>query len=134
MSNSKSSFAGFVDGYKSRNIATIEGVVNNKIEEIIDFLTSLTDAQNNHPNFNRILNRNINLLKKTGQTDMIDSLISFGESLKSSVELINNATNASTEKREKMRKVIYDFGEIAKMTEDNALIDLAIFLASNFKY
>jgi hypothetical protein len=134
MSKSKSSFAGFVDGYKSRNIATIEGVVNNKIEEIIDFLTSLADAQNNPPNFNQILNRNINLLKKIGQSDMIDSLVSFGESLKSSVELINNATNGSPEKEEKMRKVIYDFGEIAKMTEDNGLIDLAIFLASNFKY
>lgn len=129
----KSSFAGFLDGYKSSNIASNESVINYKIDEILDLLKGINslvdDAELNH-----IFNRNISLLQQKRTSDLVDILVSFGESLKSNINLLNKISEGNGNIKEKVRKIVLNFAELAKMSEDGVLINIAINLGSNFKY
>ncbi len=133
-----SSFAGFLDGYKSRNIASIETPLQYRLNEITDLIDVLiTDIRKskNNPELLFVLQRNQNLLKDRNRHDLMEVLFSFGESLKGDLLIIN--TKVSDDKgfiKEKIRKIIYNFLELAKLSEDTKLINLAITIGENFSY
>jgi hypothetical protein len=131
-----SSFAGFLDGYKSNNIASIESVLNYKIEEIVDIMNDLIPLLvPTEPELGSNLTRNINLLRQKNYNNILELLITFGESLKTNITLLNKvASEFDGPVKDKIRKIIYNFGEIAKLSEDRKLINIAIDLGSNFVY
>lgn len=131
-----SSFAGFLDGYKSNNIASIESVLNYKIEEIVDIMNDLIPlVVPTEPELGSNLTRNINLLRQKNYNNILELLITFGESLKTNITLLNKvASEFDGPVKDKIRKIIYNFGEIAKLSEDRKLINIAIDLGSNFVY
>jgi hypothetical protein len=124
-----SSFAGFLDGYKSRNIASIESVLYYKMAELKDLLVRLTDEINKIQGGNHIevlanLNRNIILLRERNHYDVIDQLYAFGESLKMNLKSLIDITDPGI--KEKVNSVIVSFLELARLSEDPKLISLAI--------
>ncbi|MDB5024307.1 MAG: hypothetical protein JWP78_2062 [Mucilaginibacter sp.] len=130
-----SSFAGFLDGYRSNNIASIETVMNYKIDDISDLLGGLLELINDQPEIKNILNRNVSILKQKHSDDIINVLISFGETLKTNISVFNKLSeNLDGAAKEKLRQIIYIFVELAKMSEDRRLINIALDLGSDFNY
>lgn len=131
-----SSFAGFLDGYKSNNIASIESVLNYKIEEIVDIMNDLIPlVVPTERELGSNLTRSINLLRQKNYNNILELLITFGESLKTNITLLNKvASEFDGPVKDKIRKIIYNFGEVAKLSEDRKLINIAIDLGSNFVY
>ena len=129
-----SNFAVFLDGYKSSNMASIKNVLQYKIDDLIDLLEGVLNLINsNEKELKYVLERNINLLKQKNKGNIIDLLITFGGSLKLNLSLLKVvAKNLDGQIKEKVRKIIYIFGEIAKMTEDGKLINIAIYVVSNY--
>ncbi|HWD87153.1 MAG TPA: hypothetical protein VG367_03435 [Mucilaginibacter sp.] len=133
-----SSFAGFLDGYKSRNIASIETGLQYKLNEIIDLIGGLlNDFSNgtyNKPEMQYFLQRSLILLRERNGYNIIGLLTSFGESLKGNMSLINSVATTDSLLKEKLRKVLYNFADLASLSEDNSLINLAIDISERFVY
>jgi len=125
-----SSFGGFIDGYKSSNIASIEGILLNKIGELVELLESAKELNNNgEEELTYFINKSLIVLKNKNKSDVIDLLITFGESLKLNISILSRSTG---QVKEKVRKIIYNFVDAAKMSEDSTLINLAITIGSNY--
>lgn len=132
-----SSFAGFLDGYKARNIQSIERSLNYKIEEILELISSMNSFLKENPKNTEL----VNSLEKTSSflkekdVNVINRMYSFGEAFKSNIKILDTASEISAVNlKEKERKIIYNFSELAKMSEDRRLINLAIEIGEAFSF
>lgn len=130
-----SSFARFLEGYKSRNIGSIEHNINFKINEIINISNKIikqADTAKDKPELIYVLKRSVSILREKKVDDIISQLYSYGESLKTNINTIKVAQENNETVKEMLSKLIYNFVELAKMSEDRRLIDLAIEIGKNF--
>jgi len=120
----KSSFAGFLDGYKARNIQSVEKSLNYKIEEILELTNSMTGLLKKNPkntDLVKSLKRTSSILKEK-DVYIINRMHSFGEAFKSNIKIMDTASEMDLDDlKEKERNIIYKFGELAKMSEDRRL-------------
>jgi hypothetical protein len=136
MSNKPTAFAGFLDGYKARNIAAATASVTYHFEAMrnatIDILSSqrLKDAPKE---LLETLNRLSQMFSPT-QDDFLSSAISCGEALRT-ILLISkqNGDPSKLLKEEKMKRLVYHYLEFAELSEDKTIGDLAIAIAEIFE-
>lgn len=131
-----SSFAGFLDGYQSRNIASVEPNLLIKLNDTVDLILDLINHDNiTDTEMNYFLTRSLTILNERNSNNFIPVLYSFGELLKSNMTIINQSVNQlDGMAKERMRKVIYNYANLAKLSEDPLLINLAISIGEEFVY
>jgi len=133
----KSSFAGFLDGYKARNIQSVEKSLNYKIEEILELTNSMTGLLKKNPkntDLVKSLKRTSSILKEK-DVYIINRMHSFGEAFKSNIKIMDTTSEIDLDDlKEKERNIIYKFGELAKMSEDRRLMNLAIEIGETFSF
>jgi len=131
-----SSFAGFLDGYRSRNFASIEPSMQIKLNDTIDLLYNAVNYDGIHNSeMLDFLRKGLSILSERHPSNIISTLCEFGELLRSKIVLINNIIlELSPVGKDRMRKIIYNFANLAKMSEETTIINLAIDIGEKFNY
>jgi hypothetical protein len=136
MSNKPTAFAGFLDGYKARNIAVSTSSVTYHFEEMRNATTDILSAQRLKNAPKELLARLDHLAKMLSPTqdDFLSLAISCGEELKT-ILLISKENGDPTEllKEVKMKRLVYHYLEFAELSEDKQIGDLAIAIAEIFE-
>jgi len=132
----KNSGFGFLEAYRAKNIASIKPSLLNNLEEIKYNLGLLLDHLKKDKAENQILvllERCKNKLYR--EDDIIEIANSFGDTLQSSSELFNHINrNKSKEAYIIMKRIIYNYVEFAKKSEESKLLDLAKKIANNLDF
>lgn len=135
MKDKSTVFAGFVDGYKARNIATSTSSIKYHFDEIKSSVPDIIAAQRNKgapvdliqylDRLEKILSVNI--------TDFLSVAISCGEVLKTIIIIAKqNLDQSGILTDEKMKRIVYHYLEVAELSGDKTIGDLAIMIAENF--
>jgi hypothetical protein len=125
-----SSFGKFLDGYKARTIASMEPGLNLKMEELralTDGIITLMRENSGDKYIIDSLERSCGVLT-VPDMDVITKASIFGETFRNTIPTIMNkpAVIGEEEFNEKFKKIIYNFAELAKKSENDTLINLAI--------
>ncbi len=136
MDTKNSNIAGFMDGYKAGNLSSLATLLNFKKAEIANHLDNLvynspTDDSNEAKRFIS----EIKSLRSSLNTalDSFDSMVVFGDSLNSVILLFKITKDPTREFAiNDLKKIAYHFIDLAKRSEDQKVIDVAIALGENF--
>lgn len=135
MIEKKSSFAGFHDGYKASNIASIEPTLKIHLKEILAQITALLDVlkrKNKSEELIELLKRSHEILNNES-IQILERSLSFGETFSIYLDMHKQTIGASdSEINQKVKKIIYNFLTLAEKSEDTNLSSLAIKLGENF--
>jgi hypothetical protein len=136
MKKKKSRFAGFLNGYKASNIASIEPAIKFHEEQIYEKLSSLKNMvaeQTNNTELLSMLNRLQSIMAKEDR-DFLESALVFGEAFYSYLNMHNEMFNQTDiEINEKVKYIIRDYISLAEKSEDTNLLSLAIKVGENFR-
>lgn len=130
MAKSKSSFAGFLDGYKAGNISSIAPRIEIQTEEIKAYLNLLIDNITD----NKDLVNSLGILKNTlidPKNDILTQLLLFSEVLSNNIVLYKNIWDDPTN-MSLLKKIIYILINIAEEIDDPKLTSLAIKIGNSF--
>jgi hypothetical protein len=135
MSEKSTGFAGFLDGFKARNIAVSASSVTYHFDEMRSAVSVIITSQRSKNVSNEILDL-LDKLDKTlsnNQQDLLSMAISCGELLKTMLMISKQSGDPSKLLSEdKMKRLIYHYLEFAEITEDKIVGDLAIEIAEIF--
>lgn len=129
--NKKHGFAGFLEGYKASNIASSETAIEYYLNEMQEKIQSILSQR-------EVLKCPFGELEKLSDiinepnTNYISKYTKIGESLKTIVLEEKNspcANNFLT--NEKMKKIVYNFLELAEKSEDKQVSSIAIEIAES---
>ncbi len=128
-------FAGFLDGYKARNIAASASSVTYHFGEKKNAVTDILASQrskNAPEELLASLNRLSQVLSdKLG--DFLSAAVSCGEVLKTILLMSKqNGDPTALLAEEKMKRLVYHYLEFAELSEDKTVRDLAITIAEVF--
>ncbi len=131
----KSNFAGFIDGYRAGNLSTFSTnfrFKKNEIkvlsENIIHELESLKSDETG-TFLIELKSLNSNLI---ASSESYEVLMTFGESLKTLITSFKRIKEPNTIVESNLKKVVYNFIDLAKKSEDSRLIDIAIEIGEGF--
>lgn len=127
-----SSFIGFLDGYKAKNIAAMKPSLDYNLEEIdynLNILIDLLEKDKNNSDLISSLKRSKAKLKS--DKNILEIATIFGESLLNNFLLFEHANKNKKDIFVLLKKIIYNYVEFAKKSEDNRIIDLAKRIANN---
>ena len=129
MIKKKSSFAGFLNGYKARNIASIAPTLQVHVDEITNNINVLIDLMITHKKSDEL----INLLKKSYtllqryDDDLLRRLLFFAEMFNIYIDLHKELIDKEdTDINQRVKKIIYHLLALAEISEDKKLSSLAI--------
>lgn len=130
MDKKNSNISGFIDGYKAGNLSLLSTLFNQKRNEISTHLNNVIDSLSEDDASStkmfitkvRAFKTNINYGR-----DSFDSWIYLGEALGIIVKSYKTLDHSSQLLiLQDLRKIIYHFIDLAKKSEDQKLIDVAI--------
>ena len=135
MEKRKSSFSGFLDGYRASNITSNEPAINLHIEGILSHAQGLIDLLT----INRKDQELIDALKKsyyllqTGSVSISERLPLFAEAFSIYLDLHRQTIGKDEiEINQKVRKIVYHVLSIAEIIEDSRLSSFAIKVGESF--
>jgi hypothetical protein len=124
----ESSFAGFIDGYKAKNIESIGSRLNIHIEEMSKFSQFLSEEirDKNLLEVEELLKGGIKQLK--WDDDFLSKLISFGERLETLLSLYKGKIleKGGPNVKDYLDKLVYHFLKSAKQSQDRTLLSMAV--------
>ena len=132
----KSSFAGFLDGYKASNIASAAGSIHFHLGEIALELANVINNLKPDPansDFIRSLERSRDLLANVDKDNPIPQFISLSEALEIVIDLYFKLS-PETQKLvgSNIKKIIYHLLSVADKANDKGLLSVAIELGERF--
>lgn len=134
MKKESTGLAGFLDGYKARNIAVSASSVTYHFSEMRNSVFGMLasqQAKSAPEDLIEYIHRLSHILAT--QENTLTVAISFGETLKTIILMAKQADDPSELLREeKMKRLIYHYLEFAELSEDKTVGDLAISIAEMF--
>jgi len=132
----KSSFAGFLDGYKASNIASAASSMNFHFVEIaLELVTAINNLTGDPSNSEvvRSLERSRDLLANVDKDNPIPQFISLSEALEIVIDLYFKLS-PETQKLvgSNIKKIIYHLLSVADKANDKGLLSVAIELGERF--
>lgn len=129
-----SNFAGFLDNYRAKNLASIEISVKSKLDIILQTIKKLRDSLNEKEKKDfkslTVLEQCEEILKRSFNDDLIEVLKDFGKHLDLNIEVLTSEINEDIDKR-KLVEIVYNYGEIAKMSDETDLVEVALSLGES---
>jgi hypothetical protein len=136
MSNKPTALAGFLNGYKARNIAASMSSVTYHFTEMRNAIVNILASQHEKNAAVELVDTlgRLSQMLSSKQDDILSSAISFGEELKT-ILLISKENGDPTGllQEEKLKRIIYHYLEFAELSEDTKVRDLAIAIAEIFE-
>lgn len=135
MKDKSSGFAGFLDGYKARNISASVSSIRYHFEEMKSAASDTLASQRLKNASTELLEslERISLLFSDDKGDFISTAISCGEILKKTILIAReNGDPTGLLNEEKIKRFFYHYLEFAELSEDKALRDLAISVGDIF--
>jgi hypothetical protein len=133
----QSSFTSFLEGYKEKNIESNQSGIATRVEETKSIMDSLIAYYNSKQNTQLAdtLKRGREILSRQPSADLGITVIlfDFGAFIQSNIlSITRSLQNQDSVLREQYERLVFNFVELAKMTEDGRLIKSAIEIGGNF--
>lgn len=127
----ESRLSGFINGYKSSNIASIDSSIKYHFSEIIENIHSILSESSEDRELQTSLRKAIKILVESN-FDYFDKIIQFGEAFKTIVLIIKGRETSLSLRSDKIKKILYHYFELAEKIEDKKINSLAISIGELF--
>ena len=118
MEKNRDGFAGFLDGYRAQNLKSVADSASIHITQINDIMMKLSD-QSGYADWG-------GLLSKVGVIQFSpSSLLVLGETIKAIIRLEQSRQNKLLPNNN-FKLLLFHFIEVAKISADNQVIDMAV--------
>ena len=135
MTTKQHGFAGFLDGFKARNIATSASSVSFQFGEMKESASELLDSQraNSAPQESILLLERLIQAITSSPEDFLATGVICGEAIKTLLLISKNNGDPSKLLSEiKMKRLVFHFLEFAELSGDKSIGDLAITIGELF--
>jgi hypothetical protein len=130
----KSDFGSFLEGFKSRNLASVQEPALNSIHQIIEILQELRELfqkeQVEVNELDRLISDCRKLLKVAEKDDLVNTLDNLGAKLVAFMRISKSYSNLPDVIDDVYAELFSVYAKSAKMIEDNRLIKRAVEMGS----